>query len=1340
MVCFVLFVETNGLDNDIKMGDPILIIGLGGTGQKTVRYLKSIIEPERQIYADNNILGKYPVVRYFAIDFDEEDPDKSYIEEELLPLTEHELFHKNPAAILSFIENLGKFETVNGNKGKATPLWEHILEWYPDRERKCINYSYAEDRGAGQWRALGRVGFSIYYEKILPAIHYQYMDLLGDKYARMKKQSVTGIPVFLISSLCGGTGSGIMFDIAYMLRTHHFFNRDIRLRGYFLLPEIFTEKDRGKRLFQNTYAALKEIAAFKNQHHEFSIRYNSRGDEYVRVLPGGRNPFSRIYLFDNHLGEKGRDKDIDSCCARIARIIKTCIKPVVLGNVCKISANINSDANVSALDPASRHVFSTISTLEIDLPILDTEQFKYVLGNKNIFNVILEQSILLSLDNDNITNKKSDSKKKIDDLISSFIGIIKIYINDSIDICKPIITKYVNIRHDNRDKLSLEEICSLVFVENNLYIKLKDDLINMFCSFDIINKGLSIGLIRKNISYFENSIFTFLNKFMHYESESEKNFYFYLERLKIGDLINKKGVLYRIYNKLLNKLGFKNILKSCLDMTNNITDVFNILNDPFNSDVIGTNILLYSFIQTVKHLVAEQFEINKSAIKVYDSNISHLMRYCENNIQAVGNYNEKSKGEYPNWINWTLAVADEEKLINLFKIPKNNKYNKTIKTISDGLYNALKCFYSKVGKELTSLYPNVKRINVNKGEENIDDFHPNEFYNSILNILNATTIDTINIMNKQMNYKGKLLYIDPFLLFNPAELKYQLHQKSSFSFNPGTYPTTINANKAMLLCPYGTDHPSYGYIKGEKLTEIISSALKEHNCDIVHHNERFMILYMEDLSHPAQQIPNISAYYRKYISAVEHPSMFHIHKEYYKLPEIASDQANLTEWCGNDRCNYNVALLDRNELFCPGCGLPIWTHCGNEGCNFYIEDFIRLRKTGILFCPDCNEIMKTHWWFCSTHGKIPMSKSTCPHCLEKQVADPSHRPDGELTGVCPNCIRIGIEKPFRLDKKLMHYYKYGVNGIDEAAYWEIKHLLKDHGLCPKCNAQLIPVHLKPGSSGSDSIQAFIYRKSGHYYSQKDYRAIFYTCHKCGFPLEKGEQWKSCPRCGSSLYHCSYCSDRYALYISEDNNRQGICSNCALPLPTVSMIDHKGYICKNIYGCEAGGNLMNARWGKKPKKCLICRNEDFGISNHKELGFFLGNCPVCSETFNENITTTDFKALDDNYESCPLCGISRTKLKVLDGFIKELVPIAGEFIGNKDPEIIAQNLYENHIEKSVENENGNGSKTFVDHFHPKHSEAFFKTWLGLIDLQNPVRGILQFKMNEVTKALRKKNYK
>jgi len=277
-----------------------LLIGLGGTGVRALQYIKG--EFQRNF-------GFVPsAVRMLAIDTDVQ-ADTSGLDRPVAQLDRSEFMHVVVRGVREFV--------------KAPELQEWIL---PEHKLSFQDIN----RGAGQRRVTGRIAFFSRAADIRQRLESIYVDLLGIGAEQVREESeeimftdIAGqdeaeVEVYMVCSLAGGTGSGMLLDMGYILREILGLEKH-RIIGMFLLPKVFSRSvDASDYVEGNGYASLKELNYWMTKEEEVDIIY----PRSLTVKWGGcnyRKPFDLVYLIDdiNEAGFRVRDMDtLQNFCAR----------------------------------------------------------------------------------------------------------------------------------------------------------------------------------------------------------------------------------------------------------------------------------------------------------------------------------------------------------------------------------------------------------------------------------------------------------------------------------------------------------------------------------------------------------------------------------------------------------------------------------------------------------------------------------------------------------------------------------------------------------------------------------------------------------------------------------------------------------------------------------------------------------------------------------------------------------------------------------------------------------------------------------------------------------------
>lgn len=212
-----------------------LLLGLGGTGSSIVNYVAADLKKRKIAINDGNICCAV---------FDTNENDRETI--------------KNSGVGIPTIPTSKDWiieDYFNNYSDKG------VLSWMPDSP--ALRKESMKD-GAGQMRFKSRLAFMDTIEN--KTIHQ--LETLIDKL--FDNRDDAKIRAMIVSSLAGGTGSGMFIQIALWLRKY--FSRrkcEVTIRGIFVLPDVFIQtvedirKDNTEiqSLYANAYGAIRELNA-----------------------------------------------------------------------------------------------------------------------------------------------------------------------------------------------------------------------------------------------------------------------------------------------------------------------------------------------------------------------------------------------------------------------------------------------------------------------------------------------------------------------------------------------------------------------------------------------------------------------------------------------------------------------------------------------------------------------------------------------------------------------------------------------------------------------------------------------------------------------------------------------------------------------------------------------------------------------------------------------------------------------------------------------------------------------------------------------------------------------
>ena len=438
---------------------PILVIGAGGTGVKVCQFIQSLADSGKDTDLKNIL--ESGSMELIAIDTDRRSNDLKVIDPNLL---KHKIDNKDEEAIPTILPKLkknwlyldrtnisnalasfDKFSTHDfawGGKESDHPH-SHIRNWFPHRTNDG-NYvqllpMHAKLPGAAQWRPLGRMALFLNAERIYKTIQ--------EACYRVQNASTNKRPIqaFIVCSLAGGTGSGMFWDLAFFLQM---IGLDISTSGMFLLAEPFENVDETRRLYPNTYAALKEIVAYKNGRKPITVEYPiGRGITFRDT--NKPHPFEMVYLYQSF--PSGSDvadvasSTIDASCYHLTQNLIA----LSIGDVSKsldlLHHNRGGDISVPIKEEESSFCFSTTGTTFIKKhgqiqPIFDFENLRHhlfmcksrVFSNGLIDNRIRTQDFITFPFQKGVQankGKEYDDIEEIFDLLADELVQTKAYVN-----------------------------------------------------------------------------------------------------------------------------------------------------------------------------------------------------------------------------------------------------------------------------------------------------------------------------------------------------------------------------------------------------------------------------------------------------------------------------------------------------------------------------------------------------------------------------------------------------------------------------------------------------------------------------------------------------------------------------------------------------------------------------------------------------------------------------------------------------------------------------------------------------------------------------------------------
>jgi hypothetical protein len=1021
-----------------------LVIGLGGTGVLTVRALKL---QWRKLPEEERVPASF-----LAFDFDRSalmtgDPSQ------FAKLQDEEFFYLDPEKLQERLRNIDRGQ----NGGLA---WENLLKWFPDRAKVKIPTSEVEANGASQLRVLGRLGF-FENDAVIERMIRVKLNELGTEVdpSRLSEDK----RVVIVSSIAGGTGAGMLIDVAYVARRQL---RRPRVYAYVLLPEVFQDVDSGGRIYQNSYACLRELAYLKDQQIPFDAEYESIPPIHVPVL--GEEPFARIFLCSGD-GFAGADS-IKIATRQIANSILGQLQRTIQEKTLAIASNTLSADSHEEQSRRRTHCFSTVTSIMVGLREVDLKE--------TVFDKVVE-----------ILRSDRELQELYSDKVRQLLG--KVAVEMATDAPR-------GKAPTPEAKESVPKAEEEVAPEAERILKEWNDL-----GFAVANQATQkiVAEVRGLLQMEGGEL-----RYEPRERLEERNRELGELRALIFDQLTRENPdisqsipflrdsqAYRDYEQQLPRALKLDLLAPEAQLT---TDqalqrraLYTLLRRSETESLLAMPIVRsMRFAELQQGLSEQEREFAPRRLQWLQSRrpetdlVQSLRLQHDLLSQAVG---DESFVDNLRRILLARARQEIEKFLDDNRDKASRYFEDTRKLWAEGKYQALDSDSQRTLDNLGSLHDDVMKWLKKTLPKVLDesrslvqaDTSAEEKRKKLAELLRREIDEEPKLQGKHY-----VLEVPP----DKAEdlVREQLVRSRQRVFEKRT-PNPQRQGIALIMIPQGLIWPEGNPASLRRFLEASAAQILAVRSQVEDYEGSRIWIYYEDLFNPPEHIRNIDEYYRMYGSQ-EYKELFHIDRRFLEnqaFKEIHSKHTSIVVTCGNSDCRENISGLPRTEKICPGCGKMIRNRCGNENCT--ANDLTSHPEWSSKTCPVCHGFNHASWWCCTKHGKvpfeIPIDKDRCPKCIEEHQWDPvgfptvSERPDLNDSKRCLACEeeakKNSKHEVFRIRKDLMPFYLNGVNGHDRDTFLNKiapKYKLPDNCRCPHCRTILIPVHhrgSKPSCEG-----------------------------------------------------------------------------------------------------------------------------------------------------------------------------------------------------------------------------------------------------------------------------------
>ncbi len=335
---------------------PTLFLGLGGTGKLVLNHIRSFLM--------DAIGEKGQLPGCFSFHAADIDTKPEIIEgKDVVLSTENDLFEMRIPPFNKIDNKVAEF---------PADAFEAVSQWWPKDlgKRLTERFSTNDDPDqAFQFRIIGRVAFWLNVftnmglrDRLSQALDNVRSDIMLERmrkdFPNLRPTTDQGTDIYVVSSIAGGTGCGMVIDTLAILRNllrEKTIESKTTTSTFLLLPEIFA-KDIGEGEMDspkcNTYAALKELDHLISSPEQYIEKYPGRLDvniagrlstyfylvdkqsESGRVFDDKKEIGNRIAKYIFHM-TTGLSRHVNQAKGRISKVTGT--MPLVRGGDTKIS-------------------------------------------------------------------------------------------------------------------------------------------------------------------------------------------------------------------------------------------------------------------------------------------------------------------------------------------------------------------------------------------------------------------------------------------------------------------------------------------------------------------------------------------------------------------------------------------------------------------------------------------------------------------------------------------------------------------------------------------------------------------------------------------------------------------------------------------------------------------------------------------------------------------------------------------------------------------------------------------------------------------------------------------
>lgn len=346
------------------MTRPAVIIGLGGTGQWVLTFVKKdLLEVGRGTLPKNVALLSFDTMPQATAETERQGGDREVKVGSVKLETDREFIHVGGNAFrLSQEVRDGRHAHI-GSWFRA----DHYIRTLPPA---AFNLS----EGAGQIRQFGRL--AIFHDLTQPAESRIWPNVYSAvQSVRASVSDESALEIIIVGSFAGGTGAGMFIDMALLLRgiASEAVAGNHIVRGFFVLPRAFPvpQGRRQSEMFARTFGAWRELNRFMLVDPELGLRkmiYHERERDFQVDVE--KRLYDVCYLIDSRgaLASSNPEKGIfPSISDGISAILDT-----EAGQ--KYTEHVTSNLARAFARHPGQPMYSTVGTYAVKVPVYYVQQ------------------------------------------------------------------------------------------------------------------------------------------------------------------------------------------------------------------------------------------------------------------------------------------------------------------------------------------------------------------------------------------------------------------------------------------------------------------------------------------------------------------------------------------------------------------------------------------------------------------------------------------------------------------------------------------------------------------------------------------------------------------------------------------------------------------------------------------------------------------------------------------------------------------------------------------------------------------------------------------------------